>query len=89
MELNIKEVRLKTKEKLLSYDGVEEAYDNLADAILDQANMGRCDILVYLSSYEDQEAIWSALAILELDGFSIKRFDGTDIVNIGWRNDLL
>ena len=85
MELTKEYVQRITREKLLSFEGVSEAYEEVINEIFKKAKSGLTDYLLYKDSFESVEVYYLVLKLLKLDDYDITTYNNdNEFVDIGW-----
>ena len=95
--MDIKELKKISKNKLLEFNGVEDAYNEVIENMIREASStGNTDVVIYKEKYN--EVVWYLLLrVLLLDGYKLiylkyggqdikSDFSTADFVDVSWIN---
>ena len=93
--MDIKELKKISKNSLLKFNGVEDAYNKLVEDLIETASIGTTNKFIYKVDYNDEVIWYLLLRVLLLDGYKLNyfkydeqevkaEFDTADFVDICW-----
>ena len=93
--MNVKELKSISKNKLLKFNGVEDAYNQLIENLIETASIGNTNKFIYKVDYKDVVIWYLLLRVLLLDGYKLNyfkygeqtikaEFDTADYVEVNW-----
>lgn len=95
MDIDIKELKSISKNRLLKFNGVEDVYNKLIENLIEAASIGNTAKFIYKVEYNDEVIWYFLLRVLLLDGYKLncfrydkhkvnERFDTADYVEVSW-----
>ena len=86
MEITKELLKSESLKCLYSYENIKETVEDIEYKMLDKAQAGLVDLLIYKSDYNEIE-FWVAIKVLKLKGYNVTQFgDKPEIFNINWEN---
>ena len=93
--MDIRELKKISKNSLLKFNGVEDAYNKLIEDLIETASIGNTNNFIYKVDYNDEVIWYLLLRVLLLDGYKLNyfkydeqevkaEFDTADFVDINW-----
>ena len=93
--MDIKELKKISKNSLLKFNGVEDAYNKLVEDFIETASIGNTNKFIYKVDYNDEVIWYLLLRVLLLDGYKLNyfkygeqevraNFETADFVDISW-----
>ena len=93
--MDIRELKKISKNSLLKFNGVEDAYNKLVEDLIETASIGNTNKFIYKVDYNDEVIWYLLLRVLLLDGYKLNyfkydeqevkaEFDTADFVDISW-----
>ena len=93
--MDIRELKKISKNNLLKFNGVEDAYNKLVEDLIETASIGNTNKFIYKVDYNDEVIWYLLLRVLLLDGYKLNyfkydeqevkaEFDTADFVDINW-----
>lgn len=86
MEITKELLKSESLKCLYSYENVQKTVEDIEYKMLDKAQAGFVDLLIYKSDYNEIE-FWIAIKVLKLKGYNVTQFgDKPEVFNINWEN---
>lgn len=93
--MDIKELKKISKNNLLKFNGVEDAYSKIIEDMIETASAGNTDKFIYKVDYKDEVIWYLLLRVLLLDGYKLTyskyneqdvkaEFETADFVDVNW-----